>query len=149
MKKIAMLALSTSLMACSGSKPILGVDKGSLEPCPDSPNCVSSQAKDESQRIDAISFDGSYQTAHSKLLNELGNMERVQIITEEDRYIRAEFTSRLFRFVDDVEFYFVDSSNKSTLIHVRSASRLGYSDLGVNRDRIEAIRNALSDNASD
>lgn len=61
----------------------------------------------------------------------------------EDNYIRAEFVSKIFRFVDDVEFYFPDKKSKELLIHVRSASRVGYSDLGVNRKRIEQIRRKL------
>jgi uncharacterized protein (DUF1499 family) len=60
-----------------------------------------------------------------------------------DNYIRAEFVSKIFRFVDDVEFYFPDKKSKELLIHVRSASRVGYSDLGVNRMRIEQIRRKL------
>ena len=61
---------------------------------------------------------------------------RTRILTKEEDYIRVEYTSRLFRFVDDVEFYFPEEP----VIHVRSASRLGYSDLGANRRRVERIR---------
>jgi uncharacterized protein (DUF1499 family) len=64
-------------------------------------------------------------------------MKRTRIITEKDDYLYVEFTSALWRFVDDVEFYFKDASKT---IQVRSASRLGRSDLGVNRKRIETIR---------
>ena len=67
-------------------------------------------------------------------------MKRCKIKVVEDNYIRAEFTSKVFRFVDDVEFYFPDTKSKETIIHVRSASRVGHSDFGVNRKRIEQIR---------
>jgi uncharacterized protein (DUF1499 family) len=78
-------------------------------------------------------------------------MNRSKIITAEDNYIRAEFSSKLFGFVDDVEFYFPDTTSTKAIIHVRSASRVGYSDLGVNRKRIEQIRNRLKsiDNTQD
>jgi uncharacterized protein (DUF1499 family) len=64
-------------------------------------------------------------------------MPRTKVVRQEENYIRMECSSRLFRFVDDVEFWF-DDANK--VIHFRSASRKGYSDLGVNRKRVEQIR---------
>jgi uncharacterized protein (DUF1499 family) len=70
-------------------------------------------------------------------------LKQSKIVVVEDNYIRAEFVSKIFRFVDDVEFYFPDKKSKELLIHVRSASRVGYSDLGVNRKRIEQIRRKL------
>jgi uncharacterized protein (DUF1499 family) len=70
------------------------------------------------------------------------NLERTKIITETENYLYAEFTSALMGFVDDVEFLLDDSAN---VIHVRSASRLGQSDLGVNRKRIETIRAKLNE----
>ena len=70
-------------------------------------------------------------------------MKQSKIVVVEDNYIRAEFVSKIFRFVDDVEFYFPDKKSEELLIHVRSASRVGYSDLCVNRKRIEQIRRKL------
>jgi uncharacterized protein (DUF1499 family) len=67
-------------------------------------------------------------------------MRDAEVITETENYIHATFTSRIFRFVDDVEFYFM---RDAPVIHVRSASRVGYSDLGVNRKRVEKIRQAF------
>ncbi|MEO1134470.1 MAG: DUF1499 domain-containing protein, partial [Cyanobacteria bacterium J06639_1] len=64
-------------------------------------------------------------------------MEQTKVVERGDRYLYAEFTSKLMGFVDDVEFY---ADEAASVIHVRSASRLGKSDLGVNRKRIEAIR---------
>lgn len=75
--------------------------------------------------------------AQHELLGVLNSFNRVRIVEIEEDYIHAEFVSFIFRFVDDVEFYF---DNAKKLIQVRSASRTGYSDLGVNRRRIEEIR---------
>jgi len=113
------------------------VKDGNLTPCPESPNCVSSQSTDEKHFIEPLSYDGSLVEAREKLVSIIQSMKRSQIILKEDTYIHAEFTSALFRFVDDTEFYFDDAAKT---IHMRSASRVGYSDLGVNRKRIETIR---------
>jgi uncharacterized protein (DUF1499 family) len=114
-----------------------GVTHGKLAPCPDSPNCVSSQSSDSSHFVEPLSYPDSRAKAKTRLLEIIESMPRTQIISSTPLYIHAEVTSLLFRFVDDVEFLFEEESN---LIHVRSASRIGYSDLGVNRKRIEGIR---------
>lgn len=113
------------------------VTHGKLAPCPDSPNCVSSQSSDSSHFVEPLSYPDSRAEAKTRLLKIIESMPRTQIISNTHLYIHAEVTSLLFRFVDDVEFLFEE---ESALIHVRSASRIGYSDLGVNRKRIEAIR---------
>jgi uncharacterized protein (DUF1499 family) len=128
--------------SCSGNRPAnLGINEGKLAPCPESPNCVSSQSTDKKHFIDPLSYDGSLAEAWEKLVSIIQTMKRSQIISQEDTYIYAEFTSALFRFVDDVEFYFDDTAKT---IHMRSASRVGYSDLGVNRKRIETIRSKFT-----
>jgi uncharacterized protein (DUF1499 family) len=108
-----------------------------LLPCPDSPNCVSSQAKDEKHRMDPIGYAGPMDQAKQRLLAVIASMKRTRVQEDRGEYIHAVFTSRIFRFKDDVEFVFDD---KNKLIHFRSASRVGYSDLGVNRKRMEEIR---------
>lgn len=108
-----------------------------LTPCPDTPNCVSSLAEDTKHFIEPISYEGEKAVAQNELLGILNSLKRVRVVRVEDDYIHAEFVSFIFRFVDDVEFYF---DNAKKLIQVRSASRTGYSDLGVNRRRIEEIR---------
>lgn len=128
------------LTGCSGTMPNLGVNDSKLVSCPDTPNCVSSQATDEDHYIDPIIYPGSPQEAHESLLQIIGSEKRTRILTDQEDYIHVEFTSALFRFVDDVEFYFSNESAEETVIHVRSASRVGRSDLGVNRKRIERIR---------
>jgi apolipoprotein D and lipocalin family protein len=105
--------------------------------CPSTPNCVSSIDRDRKHFIQPLRFAGSVKDAQSRLLNILSELKRARIVTIENDFIEAEFTSFVFRFVDDVEFYFDD---RHKVIHVKSASRVGYSDLGVNRRRVEKIR---------
>ena len=134
------------LNGCSGKVPDLGVKNGELMPCPKSPNCVNSQAVDETHAISPLRFTGSPEEAKARLLQILESAKRARVIDVQENYIRASFASALFRFVDDVEFYFPQQQGAGTLIHVRSASRVGYSDLGVNRKRIEQIRSQLPTN---
>lgn len=128
----------------SGSRPNnLGVKDGKLAACPASPNCVSSQAADgdAEHKIAPLSFTTDPANAMTQLVNVVKNMERTQIIESRDDYLYAEFSTRLMGFIDDVEFY-LDPAAK--VIHVRSASRLGQSDLGLNRKRVEEIRQKFS-----
>ena len=124
-------------LSCAGSRPDnLGIADGRLAKCPDSPNCVNSQAADEKHSVAPFTYDGSREEAFDRLKQAVSGLKRTQIVEERDDYLRIECTSALFRFVDDVEFYFPEEN----VIHVRSASRLGYSDLGVNRKRVETLR---------
>ena len=121
-----------------GKRPTnLGVQGGKLASCPSSPNCVSSQASDN-HAIAPLRFSGDAQAALRKLKAVVEAMPRTRIIDSKPDYLYAEFSTALMGFVDDVEFY---CDGKA--IQVRSASRLGYSDLGVNRKRVEAIREAF------
>lgn len=113
-----------------------------LPACPTSPNCVVSQGADEKHAIDPISYHISREDARQTLIKVLSVVPRTEVIEQTDNYIHATSKSRIFKFVDDVEFYFPSDEN---VIHVRSASRVGDSDLGVNRRRIEQIRLALRD----
>jgi uncharacterized protein (DUF1499 family) len=113
------------------------VSGGSLKACPKSPNCVSSQADDDEHAIAPISYTGSRAEAYARLKKVLTDMKRTTIVTEKEDYLHVEARSLIFRFVDDVEFYFPVDAN---IIHVRSASRVGNSDMGVNRKRVEEIR---------
>ncbi len=120
-----------------------GIRAGRLAPCPATPNCVSSQADpaDTVHYVAPLRYTGSGPAARARLLELLQGEPRVRVAEAGPEYIRAEFRSRWFGFVDDVEFL-VDQSRR--LIHVRSASRLGYGDFGVNRRRIEHIRHRFS-----
>ena len=134
------LVIFVFLTGCSGTMPDLGVNNSELAPCPKTPNFVSSQAHDKKHFIEPIIFAGTQQEAHDRLLQIIASEKRTKIITDQKNYIRVEFTSALFRFVDDVEFYFPKEKADETVIHARSASRVGSSDFGVNRKRIERIR---------
>ncbi|MCG8352124.1 MAG: DUF1499 domain-containing protein [Chloroflexales bacterium] len=120
--------------------PNLGVTNGQLAPCPDSPNCVSTQSSTEQHGMDALPYTTSQETAAVILLDIINSMPRTELITSETDYIHATFRSQVFGFVDDVEFYIDPQAN---LVHFRSASRLGRSDLGVNRARMDEISQAF------
>ena len=135
---LLVIAVGVALTACSNSTPpLLGVRDGRLTPCPDSPNCVSSQSPDDKHFIEPLPYKESLEKTRQAVLSAIMAMKRSQVITREDHYIRAEFKSALFRFVDDVECYFDDGEQ---VVHLRSASRVGHSDLGVNRKRVEEMR---------
>jgi len=131
------------LKVFTGKQPTnLGVHDGKLAPCPDTPNCVSSQSQDETHRIEPLTFSTSPDQAFADLKALIQGMDRTRIVSEAKDYLYAEFTSKILGFVDDVEFYLDRDKN---VIHTRSASRLGEGDLGVNRKRIEAIRAKLQE----
>lgn len=134
------------LMGCTSSRPLrLGVTNGKFVPCPGSPNCVCSQYPDQKHAIEPISYKGSPEEARTHLLAVIQSMKRAKVIAAQERYLHVEFTSAIFRFVDDAEF-FIDDIQK--VIHLRSAARLGYSDFGVNRKRMETIRQKFNSSQS-
>jgi uncharacterized protein (DUF1499 family) len=138
MKTFFAVSLTFLLMGCAGTRPArMDVTNGKFIPCPDSPNCVSSQSSDQLHAIEPLSYKGTPSEARARLLAVIKGMKRANIVTEQENYIHAEFTSAIFRFVDDAEFY-IDDTQK--IIHIRSAARLGYYDFGVNRQRMETIR---------
>ena len=112
-----------------------------LPPCPSTPNCVSSQAKDGVHAIAPISYRGSAEAAMSRIAAIVSSMPRTTIVERKPTSMRAEFRTRFFHFVDDVMFE-IDEAKKT--IELRSASRVGRNDLGVNRKRMEAIRAAFA-----
>jgi len=112
----------------------------SLAPCPSSPNCVSTQEGGERHGIAPFRFQKSFEAAREALKAVVGLLPRSKLVEETESYLHYEFTSLLLRFVDDVEFVFDDTTKT---IHFRSASRTGYSDLGVNRRRMEEIRTLI------
>lgn len=120
----------------------LGVKAGRLAPPRTTPNCVSSQADpaDAEHYIAPIAFKGGTAQAMAAVRKAVEGMEGATIIRQEAGYLYAEYRTRLMRFVDDVEFVFDD---KAGVIHVRSASRLGRRDFGVNRARVEALRSRI------
>ena len=137
---VLLAAIATALLLnhepifnLSGTQPDnLGIQNGQLAPCPATPNCVSSQAlKDSQHYIAPIPYQSP-----SQIIAILNSQHRTKIIKATDNYIYAQVTSRIMGFVDDLEFYF---SPTEPIIHTRSASRLGESDLGANRQRLAQI----------
>jgi len=118
----------------------LGVRNGRLAPCPGTPNCVSSTAGAPQHRLRPLSFCGDQPSTVSRLREVLHRMPGVRLVSVTDQYIHAQFRTPVFRFVDDAEFLLDPATAR---IHVRSAARIGYSDFGLNRRRIESIRGNL------
>lgn len=112
-----------------------------LDPCPSSPNCVSTEAQDSGHSIAPFRYGKSKAEAKESLKAVIRSLPRTKLVGEEESYLHFEFTSLLLRFVDDVEFLFDDELKT---IHFRSASRTGHSDLGVNRKRMEEIRSLVA-----
>jgi uncharacterized protein (DUF1499 family) len=116
----------------------LGVTNGQLQPCPDTPNCVSTQAPstDTEHFMPAISYTSDASFVMTQILRAVSSMPRSKVVKQDGNYVHVEFRSRIMRFVDDVEFY-IDDANK--LIHFRSAARMGRGDMGVNRNRMTEL----------
>lgn len=118
-----------------------GIEQGRLAPCPDRPNCVCSQDVDPEHAIDPLIVKGEHPIAEITMV--IDQMPRTKIIKQTPNYLHATFRSQVFHFLDDVEFFYLPEEG---VVHVRSSSRVGYRDFGVNRSRVEAIRNKLLDN---
>ena len=129
-----LMSSTTHATAGSADRP----DK--FSPCPDSPNCVSTQSTDKAHFIEPLHYAGSLADARQKLIDILENTKRVRLLKVETDYIHAEFRSIIFHFIDDVELYFPPDQS---IIHVKSASRKGYFDFGANRRRVERLRAAF------
>lgn len=126
------------MFSFSGKRPTnLGINQGKLLDCPGTPNCVNSQSTDAESKIEPLTYRSSPVQALTKLKSIVEAMPRTQTVRQTSDYLYVEFTSAIMGFVDDVEFYLDKAPG---VIHVRSASRLGQSDLGVNRKRVEEIR---------
>lgn len=147
---VATLIGTVGLFACvllfvrartTGPPDTLGVRDGRLAPCPGTPNCVTSRegAARAGAVLSPLPFTGSLEETHRRLVDVVRGLPRTHLVVVEPRYVRAECRSRLFRYVDDVEFQLDEAS---ATVHFRSASRVGRGDLGVNKARMEAIAKA-------
>jgi uncharacterized protein (DUF1499 family) len=136
-----MLALGLGAAGCAGGAGAPGLVEGRLAPCPGSPNCVSSDATDSGHAVDALAVEGAFEEAWKGLRALLEETPRVRVARAEPDYLHAVFTTRIMRYRDDVEFH---ARPESREIAVRSASRVGYSDMGANRNRVEWIRAELA-----
>ena len=143
---LIILLFGSILSSCSDEKlPLVGIRESRLTPCPDSPNCVSSQGSDSAYTVEPLTYDSEAEKIIADLKVVVGSMKGATIVSESAAYLHVEFQSDVFRFIDDVEFM-VDDMAK--VVHVRSASRVGYYDFGVNRKRIEKIRQAWNQKKS-
>jgi uncharacterized protein (DUF1499 family) len=127
------------------SQPLISNDrthmnKTRLDACPESPNCVCSQVVTKDHFVAPLSFTGNAQKAFSGLKTAIAELPGTRIIESNDTYLHAEFQTRWLKFTDDVEAV-LDKAGKK--IDIRSASRVGYWDLGTNRRRVETIRRAM------
>lgn len=145
---ILILTFSNQLMAISKAGeeiPLAAELITKLSPCPNKPNCVQSFNREDQAHYEAPWELGSVRLSPSGTLKDfvknkiLAQFSSAKLVKEEDFYLHFEFTSRLFKFVDDVEFIFLPDG----IVHFRSASRVGYSDLGVNKKRIKQISELL------
>jgi uncharacterized protein (DUF1499 family) len=120
----------------------LGVRDGRLAPCPNSPNCVSTQAEpsDRQHYIEPVAYQGPVASALARIAEVIAAEPRAEVLRAEGPYIHAVFRSATMSFPDDVEFYVDEGAG---LIHFRSAARLGQGDAGVNRRRMERLTAAL------
>ena len=137
---VARLALAILLLVAWS--PLWAQAGDDIPNCPPTPDCVTSApTADDGHHVLPLRFEGSAENAWDRLRQALKSQARVAVVEDANGHIRAEATSAVFRFVDDVEFR-LDPATR--LIHVRSASRVGYWDFGVNRRRIESLREKLS-----
>lgn len=144
MRKTLMLgSIIAFLTGCMHDNPKLGVENNRLKPCPDTPNCVASHPDTpEGQKVPPILYTAEQTLAYDQMEAVLIERKDAIIVAREHaHYLRADFKTPLLGFIDDVEFYF----QVPGVIAVRSASRIGYSDLGKNRRRIEELRKLFSE----
>lgn len=144
-QKILFLGASVvclALIACSGSRPSdLGVTRSRLAPCPDTPNCVSSDSLESEHQIKPLLLNMPANKVWEAAAQAVSSLPRTNIVTRTESYLHAECRSRLLGFVDDLELHLRPSEG---ILAVRSASRLGYSDFQVNRMRVEELRESLT-----
>lgn len=114
----------------------LGVTNGKLALMPNKPNAVSSQTEEKDKKIEALEFKENLMESKQQVIKAIDNYGNGKIIKNEKNYLYIVFTTGMMKYHDDVEFYF-DESKK--LIQIRSASRIGYSDMGLNRERYNKL----------
>jgi uncharacterized protein (DUF1499 family) len=125
------------LISCGTEQPDnIGLHDGQLSPCPESPNCVQTfDPEDKGHYREPLTMEGEdLEDTRKLILKTVESMPRTEVIVNEGYYIHVTYTTPVFRFIDDVEFLIDDSAG---LVHYRSASRVGYSDLGVNSRRMK------------
>lgn len=139
---VLLLVVMTGLSLWSRRVPDLGVVDGGLTPLPDRPSGVSSTARDPAKRVDPLPMGSDAAQARAALAKIMSEVPRCELLEESEHYMRFECTSPILRFRDDLEFHLRPAQQ---IIHLRAAARVGYSDMGVNRARVRAIRSMWSD----
>jgi uncharacterized protein (DUF1499 family) len=114
-----------------------GLQEDRLAPCPDAPHCVSSQAPAGPRRIEPLAYPGTRDAAREALLAAIRTLPRTKVLEIRPGYVHAIQRSAVFGFIDDLECVLPEDER---FVHVRSASRVGYYDFGVNRARVERLR---------
>lgn len=142
---MSVLAVTSLGLACAGPVPgSLGVQaaSGGLASCPASPNCVTSGAADAAHSVAGFRIAGDVADGWSKIRDAVQATTRTDVVTHSDRYLHAESTSLWMRYVDDLELLLDPATGR---VDVRSASRVGYGDMGVNAARVQALRTQLTE----
>lgn len=136
------IVMASGIFINSSSLLGLGIVNGKLEECGSEPNCVSTSNADSRHAVEAWIYDEalSVEDIQARLVQVLMAEDNARIITVRDHYIHAEFKSKIFKFVDDLEFL-IDEDTHS--IGIRSASRVGYFDFRVNRKRVNKLKESF------
>lgn len=135
------IALAAVVIGCAGNQLENDMNKHDrLAVCPDRPNCVSSEEQDDRRAVAPMQLAGNSATEWADIQVVVSRLPRSKIVKATDRYLHATLKSRVFGFVDDLELK-LDPQTK--MISIRSASRKGYWDLGVNRRRVEDLRKQM------
>ena len=146
LRRILLILGGSGLLAMVGVScasripPDLGIVNGKLQPPPSTPNCVCSEYPDNQAYVEPLAYQGNDEQAWQRLKDVVAD-QGGELQEEQGSYCHYTFTSLIFRFIDDIEFR---QDVEAKVIHVRSASRVGRSDLGVNRRRVETIRKSFS-----
>ena len=133
------LVLATATATVLGAEAVIATD-AALEPCPSSPNCVSSDSPDDGHWVAPFVLRKQAGDPWRSVSAAVRGLPRTEVVFQDEHRLHAEVRSRMFGFVDDLQLEYRPELN---LVAVRSASRKGYWDLGVNRSRVEALRDAL------
>lgn len=140
-KFVVCFILGIPIISCTGNRPSnLGISDDGLAPCPSSSNCVSSEAPVGAHRVEPFILNASPKDSWRIIREEVEALPRTTVVEETANYLHAQCESALLGFVDDLELHLRESDN---IVEIRSASRVGYFDLGVNQQRVEGLREAL------
>jgi uncharacterized protein (DUF1499 family) len=130
------MVMVVPMVVGNNSAPSLGVNDGKLSPMPKKPNAVSSQTEDQEKYVEPFPFKSDLETTKKAILESIKKYGGYEVVKDEPTYLRVMFTTGKMKYHDDAEFYF-DEAQK--VVHFRSSSRIGYSDMGLNRERYSKL----------